>query len=180
MWPLYQQEHYWEFVRNAQSQALPQICWICILTIAMRDSFTPCSLRSTDLGLFFSSFPVHQGHLGKFLKMQMPGPHHYRFWAIGIESRHHFFLKASQWLWWIARCDPKYDGGWLALELERIKFEANAFPLTSFVILGKLLSFSDLQFLHSNQEEQSSCLPLPLVRMKLTLIMYKSLATRYC
>ena len=57
IWPVHQQEHYWEFVRNAESQALPQICWICILTMSMRDSFTPCSLRSTDLGLFFSSFP---------------------------------------------------------------------------------------------------------------------------
>lgn len=26
MWPVHQQEHYWEFVRKAQSQALPQIC----------------------------------------------------------------------------------------------------------------------------------------------------------
>ena len=26
MQPVHQQEHYWEFVRNAEFQALPQIC----------------------------------------------------------------------------------------------------------------------------------------------------------
>ena len=45
--------------------------------------------------------------------------------------------------------------------MERIKFEAKTFPLTSCVILGKLLSFSDPPFLHCNLRRMILPTPSP-------------------
>lgn len=108
IWPVYQQEHYWEFVRNAESCPASDLLNLHFNNVHEGFIYT-LQFEKHWSRAFLLIFPP--GHLGKFLKMQMS-------WAPPLQILGHwdrvpgiiYFLKFPA-LWCIARCDLNYGVG---------------------------------------------------------------------